>query len=293
MIVDGHVHLFRSVSAQYPRAISELFPPERAALSADFLDIMNAHGIDRAVVVSLSEQDRYLRESVGEHPERFSGISVDRGEGPENFEDLERELRWPGCGGLRMSHLGNPDDRTPRQLSRFPLLRYLADNRLKLWFYSTAAQLSLLDGIASELGSLKIVLNHLGFCPDRIEFRDGLARADVELPPATLGMVTHLARHPNVYIMVSGEYCFSKQSYPFADLAPIVREVYDCFGPARLMWASDYPWTVKRPGYRKLMDLPALHLPDIPGTDMAMIMGGTAAALFDLDGTDRSTLDAR
>ena len=49
------------------------------------------------------------------------------------------------------------------------------------------------------------------------------------------------------------------------------------------MWASDYPWTVQRPGYRKLMDLPALHLPDVPAADMTMILGGTAAALFELD----------
>ena len=231
MIVDGHVHLFRSVSARYPRAVSELFPPEREALSADFLDIMHAHGVDRAVVVSLSEQDEYLRECTSEHPDRFSGISVDRAPGSELFEDLEGPLRWPGCSGLRMSYLGDPDERTPRKSSRYPLLQHLADHGMKLWFYSTAAQLRLLDGIASELGSLKIVLNHLGFCPDRIEIRDGLARADVDLPPATLEMVTPLARHPNVYIMVSGEYCFSKQEYPFADIAPIVRQVYDSFGP--------------------------------------------------------------
>jgi len=283
MIVDGHAHLFRPVSARYPRAVSELFPPERAALSTDFLEVMKTHGIDRAVVVALSEQDQYLRDCIGENPDRFSGISVDRGPGTDVFAHLEEQLRWPGCGGLRMSYLGDPDERNPRHLSRFALLQYLADHGLKLWFYSTAAQLRLLDAIALELGSLKIVLNHLGFCPDHIEFRDGLARADVDLPPGTLEMVRHLARHPNVYIMVSGEYCFSKQAYPFADLHPIVRRLYDCFGPSRLMWASDYPWTVERPGYRKLMDLPALHLPQVPGTDLAMIMGGTAAALFDLD----------
>jgi predicted TIM-barrel fold metal-dependent hydrolase len=130
---------------------------------------------------------------------------------------------------------------------------------------------------------LKIVLNHLGFCPDRIGFRDGLARAEVDLPPPTLDMVTHLARHPNVYVMISGEYCFSNQAYPFADISPIVRQLYDCFGPSRLMWASDYPWTIERPGYRRSMELPGLHLPDVPDADMAMIMGGTAADLFDLD----------
>jgi L-fuconolactonase len=283
MILDGHVHLFRPVSDGYPRATSELFPAERAALSAELLDLMTAEGVDRAVVVSLSEHDEYVRDCVIEHPGRFSGILVDRGPGRESLAEFDERCRWAGTRGLRMNYVGDPREGDPRRLSRFALLRYLAEHGMKLWFYGPPEQLGLLDGVASELGSLEIVLNHLGFCPDRIEFRDGLAHSDVDLPPPTLEVVTRLARHPNVYVMVSGEYCFSKRPYPFSDVAPIVRRLYEAFGPARLMWASDYPWIAEWPGYRRLLELPALHLPDVPDGDIGMIMGGTAAALFGFD----------
>ena len=33
--------------------------------------------------------------------------------------------------------------------------------------------------------------------------------------------------------------CFSEQQYPFRDTHPIIRRIYDAFGPRRMLWGAD------------------------------------------------------
>src|SRR3712207_7245721 len=51
-----------------------------------------------------------------------------------------------------------------------PILRYLAEEGLLLWTYLPPNQLPLLPDVVRQLPDLRVVLNHLGFCPhDRSE----------------------------------------------------------------------------------------------------------------------------
>jgi predicted TIM-barrel fold metal-dependent hydrolase len=43
----------------------------------------------------------------------------------------------------------------------------------------------------------------------------------------------------NVYVKVSSAPNFSAEPYPFRDISPYIRRLYDAFGPQRLMWGSD------------------------------------------------------
>ena len=53
-----------------------------------------------------------------------------------------------------------------------------------------------------------------------------------------------MARHKNVSVKVSAFYALGKKQAPYTDLAPLIRSVFDAFGPERLMWASDSPYQV-------------------------------------------------
>lgn len=89
-----------------------------------------------------------------------------------------------------------------------------------------------------------------------------------------------LARHPNVYVHMSGQYAFSRTSYPYADLRPVVERVYNAFGADRMMWASDYPFIESEPGYAETLALVDHQLPAITAAERLAIRGGTAARLF-------------
>ena len=99
-------------------------------------------------------------------------------------------------------------------------------------------------------------------------------------PPPTLPDVLRLAAAPHVYLMFSGQYAFSREQPPYADLTPVVRPLLDAFGASRTLWASDWPWIAEHPGYRQLVDLPRQMLPDASSAEIANILGGTALRLF-------------
>ena len=280
MIVDGHLHLFRRLSPDYPRAVHELFPAEREALAEDFVKVMAANGVDHAVVVPLSPNDEYLVDCLRRYPGTFAGVAVLDDKDPDAEARLDHVTSL-GIQGLRVGRLGEPGTRRAEDLPLYPTLRKMAEGGQKVWFYATPDQLPLLTMLTAALPDLRVVLNHLGFFPTGFTMGpDGLPQIPMELPAPTLPAVVALARRPNVYVMLSGQYGFSKVGYPYDDLTSTVRALFDAFGPERMFWASDYPWIAQKPGYGKLIELPSRQLPNLSATDLDMIMRGTASRLF-------------
>ena len=93
-------------------------------------------------------------------------------------------------------------------------------------------------------------------------------------------VVERLARHPSTFAMFSGQYALSGEPPPYRDLDEVVRRVAAAFGPERMLWASDYPWTRDVPGHRTLLGLAAEALPGLSAGELAAIHGGTALGLL-------------
>lgn len=286
MIIDGHVHVFRKHSVRYPREVDELAPAEREAPVERLLATMATGGVDGAVLVPLGPEDEYVRECVRLHPERFVAIGVAdvtrrrRAADTGSVGALAHRVATTGMRGLRMNWLGDPAH-SLHDSPAYPALLWMANHGLVLWFYAPPNQLPLLEQAAAEFSDLAIVLNHLGFCPDRMTVdQHGRPRISVGLPPPTLAAVLALARFPSVRVMVSGQYAFSAAPFPYPDLDPVVGELYAAFGASRLLWASDFPWPCEVPGYGQLLQLPRRHLPALTSAERDAIYGGTVKDLF-------------
>ncbi|MGH3665617.1 MAG: amidohydrolase family protein [Egibacteraceae bacterium] len=284
-VVDAHLHTFRAVSDRYPRDVHELFPADLEAPVEDYLATMDRHGIDHAVLVPLSPHDEYLRECLELEPQRFAGIGVHDSASRDPVANLHRRVEETGIQGLRVHHLGDPATADVTELETFPLLSAMADVGHKLWFYGSSAQLQLLGRVLDALPRLVVVLNHLGFCQQGyLKDAYGRPRIATELPPPTLPTVERYAAFEHVHVMFSGEYAFSTEPFPFDDLASTVRALHAAYGSDRLLWASDYPWIVKEPGYGPQMELVDHYLPGLEEDERAAIMGGNAARLFGFGG---------
>ncbi len=285
MVVDAHLHLFRAVSDEYPRATFDVMAEaEREELAAGLIAYMDAAGVDKAIVIPLSAHDNYLRDVLAEHAGRFAGVGVFDPDVDDPVADLEHRLGELELQGLQVYRIGDPVDDV-ETLTIFPLLATMQRHGLKLWFYADPEQLAMLDAILERLPELDIVLNHLGFCPDiHAELRfDEHKRPRFEnfpLPPPTLELVEQVARHPRVHVHVSGQYAFSKEDYPHTDVQPVVDAIYRTFGAERMLWASDYPWIVPVPGYVEQLALVDHYLPELSADERDAIRGGTAASLF-------------
>ena len=154
-----------------------------------------------------------------------------------------------------MGGLGRADAGRAADLDRLPVLETMAELGMVLWFYGPPDQCGCYRGLRAVPG-LRVVLNHLGFCPTGYDVDvHGRPRIDTVLPPPTLELVLELSEFAEVMVMFSGQYAFSQQPPPYADLTATVQAIGRAFGLDRLVWASDWPWIKDVPGYGAQLSL--------------------------------------
>lgn len=285
MIVDAHVHVFRSLADDPERTVDALAPAFREAP----LELLRAHmleaGVDRAVLVPLGREDAYVAGILATNPAEFAGIAVARA-GEHDPGVVAARLAAGGFRGLRMFGLPGLLQDVPPWLA---VLERLASTGAVLWLYPEADQLDTVDEVAARLPGLTIVLNHCGFTQAGIGIDEfGRPRIDTPVPQPHEERVLRLARHDNVAVMLSGAYGFSHAAYPYPDVAGVVGRLAEAFGPARLAWASDFPWITEQPGYRACLDLVDHHLPGLTPSERAQVLGGTINRLLDWPDTKES-----
>ena len=60
----------------------------------------------------------------------------------------------------------------------------------------------------------------------------------------------------------------------------VSQRLFNIFGAERMLWASDFPWTLEIPGYVEQLNLVGKLLPDISREEEELIQGGNAERLF-------------
>ena len=286
-VVDAHLHLFKAHSDSYPRLVVEaMAPAEREELAEEFLGAMDTAGVDHAVIVPIAPHDDYLSEILADHPGRFAGVGVYDDAAADGAGQVARRAEQAGLQGLRFYGFGAEPGQTAESMEVFPVLEAMRDAGMKVWFYGSPDQVRLLDEAMNLLPGLKVVLNHLGFCPDIWmelaidEYRR--PRFDIALPPDSLDLIDQVAAdHPDdLYVHISGQYAFTQTDYPHPDLQEVVDRIYAAFGADRMLNASDWPWIKINPGYGEVLSLVDHYLPDLSTDERTAIRGGTALSLF-------------
>jgi L-fuconolactonase len=111
----------------------------------------------------------------------------------------------------------------------------------------------------------------------RSNLRDAAAFADLD-------ELLALARFPNVSVKTSAVPCYSNEPYPFANLTPYLKRIFDAFGPRRTMWGSDYtrlPCT-----YQECVDHFRVALDFLDDDSRAWVMGKAAAHILNWPESD-------
>jgi predicted TIM-barrel fold metal-dependent hydrolase len=286
--IDAHVHVFDRVSEAFPRETSSLAPAGRAATAEQLLREMDAAGIDRAVLIQMGgfriEHHRYLSWSTRQWPDRFVGVGLVDLNDADPSARLDSLYEATGIAGIRlMGSLGNPGATSTEELAAYGLVRRASQLGLNINLYCPSDQITNVERLVRAFPRVCVSLDHLGICPATtfVPDRWGRPRFDKEpIPPLTYPRILDLARYPNVYVKVSGEYAFSREPYPYADLRPMVEGVYRAYGAERMMWCSDFPWIAEEPGYPRMAALLDRHLPDIAEDEKARIAGGNALEVW-------------
>ena len=286
--VDAHVHVFDRLSEAFPREVSSLVPAERQAKAELLLREMDTTGIDRAVLIGMGgtaiQDHRYVTQCVRRWPDRFSSTGLVKVNAPDPPAKLRALYEATGIEGIRLAgELGDPAAERPEELVVYGLFQCADELGLNVNLYCQSTQVPHIAMLARAFPGVNISLDHLGICPSTAFVVDRWGRPrfeDEPIPPATYHQVVDLAAYPNVYVKVSGEYAFSKKPYPYADMRPMVKQIYQAFGPTRMMWCTDFPMIARVPGYRRLVELIDHHLPAISSEDRDAITGGNALRVW-------------
>jgi L-fuconolactonase len=270
-IVDAHLHVWEMPSDRYPWQPLRNMRPAEAGPVEMLLDIMSDNGVAQAVIVQPSNygyDHRYVAGCLQRFPGRFGGVAlVDfrAGEAPQRIS----ELHSLGFRGVRL-FLYHEKDLSWVSPVIDPAMQRIADLGMIVTVFGPWHELDRVRRLAHRFPAVRFVIDHLGH-PD-------ITESDTWMP------ILQLAEQPTMYVKVSDFPSLSHQAYPFADVHPFVRRVYESFGAERLMWASNFPQSLRIAPYADLMRLAELALPDLSLTDRQRVMGGTAAALWNLAG---------
>jgi len=246
VIVDTHVHVVAADRQRYPlrpTGVSLDWFREAPVTAEDFLELMTAAGVDRAVLVqpmsAYGFDNRYVIDSARAHSDRLVSVVI-----IDADDDPDRRLRAmanDGVSGVRLFAIANPtlphlDD--PRALA---LCEVAAELDLPVIVTILADQLPELCAMLERFPDLTVALDHCGF-PD-------LSGGP---PYAKARDLFELATRPNVSLKVSCHLL--EQAETTGDPRDLVDRLAGAFGADRLLWGSDFPQTHDRP-YAALVDL--------------------------------------
>jgi predicted TIM-barrel fold metal-dependent hydrolase len=243
-IVDAQIHLWKAESDDWKWVpgmkpqMPEPFTIEKA------LPLMDEAGVDRAVVVPPSwpgDRNDYGIEAAKRHPGRFAVMGRIPLENPQSAALLLKWKEQPGMLGVRVTF------NTPTQIG------WLKDGTID-WFWPAVEKAGLpvmflasLQGpvfarIAERHPQLNLIVDHMGVLSAVVQ----AGRLD-EAIQHTLS----LAKYPNVSVKLSSAPLMSKDAYPFADMAPRIRALFDAYGPRRCYWGTDITNSFDKATYRQ------------------------------------------
>jgi predicted TIM-barrel fold metal-dependent hydrolase len=277
MIVDSHCHAWHTWPYQPP-----VPDPASRGTVEQLLFEMDQHGVDQATLVCARidhnpDNNDYVAACVRRYPDRLHQLAdvdcfwTDTYHTPGAADRLAAAVRAYGLKGF--THYIHRDDDGAW---------FLSDDGLA--FLRTAAELNQLASFAIP-PRLQPVLRELARRFPSVPFlchHMGHPRATEAPDYPTLKEILASAAVPNIHVKLSGFHYVAGLAweYPYADCLPIVRALYEHFGPERLHWGSDYPVVRRAMTYQQALGAVRRHCDFIPAADQARILGDSLADLL-------------
>lgn len=278
-IVDAHHHLWDlRVRDQDWITGAALAPLRRNFLLSDYRPQAQAHGVTAAVVVQTVTAPEETPELL------VLAATSDLIAGVVGWTDLTAPCiadriaaltELPGGGklvGIRHQVQNEPD---PEWITRPDVLRgleALAGAGLTCDLVITAGQLGPAARAAAAVPDLLFILDHLGKPP--------IASGRTQPWAQDLRRVAAL---PNTMCKLSGLVTEADwQRWTVADLRPYAETALDAFGPARMMFGSDWPVCTLAARYSDVLDAARDLTGHLTPAERAAIFAGTATHTYGL-----------
>ncbi len=278
-IIDAHHHLWDPISHEYPWMDGDALAPLRRAYTVDDLwevtDGRVAHTILVQTIADETETAGFLATAKA-NDGLIQGVVgwVDL-TAPDVDERIAR-LR-AGRGGERLVGIRHQvqEEPDPRWLLRPEVLRGIRAVGAAGLAYDLLVrvpQLPVAIELAGQLPEVRFVLDHLA--------KPNIAAGEWE-PWA--GRLRELAALPNTTAKISGLVTEAHwDNWDVGQLAPYAQHAIDVFGPARLMFGSDWPVCTLAASYGEVWELAGALLKDLTESERRDILGASATRAYQL-----------
>ncbi len=272
--IDAHVHVWTPDTDKYPLSAGyrrdEMKP---ASFTPDeLLKLARPSGVSRVVLVQMSFygfDNAYMLEAIRAYPGVFAGIAV-IDDAQERPQDEMRRLKPLGVRGFRIYPRNLPVDRWLDAPGIAAMWRGGAELGQAMCCLVNPDALPAIDRMCQKFPDTPLVIDHMA--------RIGV---DGQIREADVAALCGLARNKRAAVKISAFYALGKKRAPYTDLAPLIRRLYDAFGPERLMWATDCPYQVQEGHtYADSIELVRSRLDFLNDADRAWLLRKTAQQLF-------------
>ena len=271
MNIDSHQHFWSPSRGDYFWMEGEaLAPIRRDILPRDYEPLRKTHGIDKTVLVQAAP-------TTGE-TEYMLGLAdatdfVARVVGWINFEipsDMENLQHWAAhkkFSGIRPMIQDIPDVDWMHRADVQWGFQAIVDLDLTFDALGFPIHLDNFLKLFNRYSTARIVIDH---CMKPV-IRNG------EFNDWARGMKT-IARETNVFCKLSGLATEAKPGWTTETLRPYAEHIIDVFGPARVMWGSDWPVVELNGTYASWREAAESYLTNTD--ERKEVFGGTAARFY-------------
>ena len=238
--IDAHSHIWSTDLKKYPlrdnQAIDVLQP--RSFTDEELMAIAMPQGVGRVVLIQHyphhGYDNSYLVDTWKKHPDRFRIVGqID--ESQPHVDQQMRDMLKTGVTGFRIGPHTEQHD-------------WLAGDGMKL-MWKTAADTR--QSMCCLINPSNITETGVwcGRYPDTPVVIDHFARIgeDGTIRDEDVQNLCSLAKHKRVRVKISAYYALGRKQPPYLDLVPMIKRLFDAYGPDRLMWASDCPYQLTDP----------------------------------------------
>lgn len=272
--IDSHQHFWRLERGDYGWLTPELGPIHRDFGPADLAPLLRRHGIAGTVLVqaaaTVAETEFIL--AVASETEFVRGVV-----GWVDFEstiapaEIDRLAAHPNLKGFRPMIEEIPDPEWMLRATIAPAAARLQYVGLSFDALVKPCHLEPLRRFLPLYPDLMVVVDH-GAKPDIAHGRfESWARE-----------MREIAADPRVLCKISGLVTEAAPDWHPGDLARYLDLLLEAFGPARLMWGSDWPVVDLAGGYDRWRAATLDYLARLGEEERAAILGGTAARFYRL-----------
>jgi len=277
--IDSHQHFWKLDRADYRWLTPELGPLYRDHLPAELAPLLHAAGIDRTILVQAADsiaETRYLLGLADEH-HFIAGVvgwvAFDAPDAAEALAELSSHRKLRGVRPM-IQDITDPGWMLGRRLAP----AFDAVERLGLVFDALVKppHLESLLSLVRARPGLSIVIDHAAKPPI------GRGRAHHTAFPDWATRMRDLAALPNTACKLSGLLTEAAPGCTADTLRPYTDHLLECFGPARLLWGSDWPVVNLAGGYARWRETTTDLLAHLTPAERDAILGTTAARVYGL-----------